>query len=95
MKLQSQSWLAVVLAGLFAIAVSDTTFLQPPGPGPAGNYRDNSVHTTGKEIQIEWTSTLARMDLIVWQDYPRTPEGTSIIVKLSGRLDLHHEKYWP
>ncbi|OHE90553.1 hypothetical protein CORC01_14151 [Colletotrichum orchidophilum] len=66
--------LAVILLGVFfifpACARSENRFRRPPGPGPAGDFRDNPVYTLGDNIDLQWETDLKNIDLILWQQQP-------------------------
>ncbi|UQC84407.1 uncharacterized protein CLUP02_09904, partial [Colletotrichum lupini] len=64
--------LAVLLFGVVfpACARSENRFRRPPGPGPAGDFRDNPVYTLGDNIDLQWEMDLKNIDLILWQQQP-------------------------
>ncbi|KAJ0320190.1 hypothetical protein COL5a_009815 [Colletotrichum fioriniae] len=65
-------FLAVFLFGVVfpACTRSENRFRRPPGPGPAGDFRDNPVYTLGDNIDLQWEMDLKNIDLIVWQQQP-------------------------
>jgi hypothetical protein len=74
--------LALAFAACLVGVRSTSSFSQPPGSGPAGNYRDNPEYDVGEKIDVQWTSDLERMDLWLWQEYPAAAEGSYYYYKL-------------
>ncbi|KAH6889648.1 hypothetical protein B0T10DRAFT_38069 [Thelonectria olida] len=51
-------------------AIAETSFSQPPSSGPANNFQDNPTYKVGEKIDLQWSSNLTSMDLVLWQQYP-------------------------
>ena len=58
------------LAAFFAVVSAQGTFIQPPPPGPTGDFSNDASYKLGLNITIEWESDLQNMDLLVFQQYP-------------------------
>ncbi|KAK5989463.1 hypothetical protein PT974_10984 [Cladobotryum mycophilum] len=73
--------LFTAIAGVY----SESSFSQPPAAGPNSIYRDNPRYKVGQEIDLQWTSDLEYMDLLLWQQYPSAQQGqvgyTSLLSK--------------
>ncbi|KAH6985821.1 hypothetical protein BKA56DRAFT_579176 [Ilyonectria sp. MPI-CAGE-AT-0026] len=74
--------LGLSLAAFIPTVRSESSFSQPPGPGPAGNYRDNPTYEVGEKIDIQWSSDLETMDLLLWQEYPGAGDSSSFFDRL-------------
>lgn len=77
---------AVVLGALAAGVRATSSFVQPPAAGPEGNYRDNPIYHPGEKIDMQWTSDLDLMDLLLWQEYPPAGDGNFFYVSLLGKI---------
>ncbi|KAF7543279.1 hypothetical protein G7Z17_g10872 [Cylindrodendrum hubeiense] len=78
----SPALLGLSLAAFIPTVLSTSAFSQPPGPGPAGNYRDNPVYEVGEKIDMQWSSDLETMDLLLWQEYPNAGNGQNYYWRL-------------
>ncbi|KAK2595656.1 hypothetical protein QQS21_006629 [Conoideocrella luteorostrata] len=67
---------AVLIAALSTAVTCQSQFILPPPPGPPGNYQDNPTHKEGQKLEVQWTSNLSYMNLILWQEYPVPPDTT-------------------
>lgn len=79
--------LLLLLGFLFPIcARSENRFRRPPGPGPAGDFRDNPVYRLGDRIDLQWDTDLDAVDVLVRQ---KQPNGVAkpAYAKLAGKPD--------
>lgn len=90
LKMHSRLLVGTLFALYGPLARCDTSFLQPPAEGPPGNYRDNPSYDVGERIDVQWTSDLDFMDLILWQDYPDAGNGQNFFIKLLGTFIPAH-----
>ncbi|KAF7557913.1 hypothetical protein G7Z17_g233 [Cylindrodendrum hubeiense] len=69
----------VCLVAFISGARSESAFVQPSNSGPANNYQDNPTYAVGKTIDVQWTSDLSSMDIVVWQQYPISSDSTNYV----------------
>ncbi|KAH7125944.1 hypothetical protein EDB81DRAFT_810201 [Dactylonectria macrodidyma] len=82
----------ILLGALVAGVRSEASFVMPPPGGPAYNYQDNPEYKVGKTINVEWTSDLSSMDLVIWQQYPAAiGQGFVRLVDHTTRLSIDWE----
>ncbi|KAK1977620.1 hypothetical protein LZ30DRAFT_731329 [Colletotrichum cereale] len=48
----------------------ENRFRQPPGSGPASNYRDNPSYRLGSQVDLEWDTDFEAIDLLLWHQAP-------------------------
>ncbi|KAF4981264.1 hypothetical protein FZEAL_2890 [Fusarium zealandicum] len=85
-------FLLPLLAALAAFPASvfceDSVFIQPGGPGAAGDYRYGLTYEVGEIMEVQWDSDIEIMDIVVFQDYPKTEtEGEAYYVNLKVSMD--------
>ena len=66
---QLSLWLAT-----FAGVSATGSFIQPPQPGPTGDFSNDPTYKIGSIMSVEWESNLNSMDLRLFQQYP-LPDG--------------------
>ena len=66
---QLSLWLAT-----FAGVSATGSFIQPPQPGPTGDFSNDPTYKIGSIMSVEWESNLTSMDLRLFQQYP-LPDG--------------------
>ncbi|OHW99299.1 hypothetical protein CSPAE12_02001 [Colletotrichum incanum] len=57
-------------------ARAENRFRRPPGPGPAGDFRDNPSYTLGSQLDLQWETDFESIDLLIWQEADYSPEPT-------------------
>ena len=72
---QSTRFLAAFFVGLSVLFLSvDAGYFinPPPGPCHAANVADGTVYNVGDRIELQWSTTLARMTIALWQGIEQT-----------------------
>ncbi|GKT66409.1 hypothetical protein ColTof4_03901 [Colletotrichum tofieldiae] len=57
-------------------ARAENRFRRPPGPGPAGDFRDNPSYALGSQLDLQWETDFESIDLLIWQEADYSPEPT-------------------
>jgi hypothetical protein len=70
---------------LLSPALGETKFSQPRSGGLAGFYRNNPHYTVGEKMNIQWTSDLEFIDLVLWLEYPAPTAGEASRETLLGK----------
>lgn len=53
-------------------AESDGYFIVPPAAQAAGDYKGNKVYFVGEAVQLQWTTDLSSLSLLLWQQNNNT-----------------------
>ncbi|KAK1724643.1 uncharacterized protein BDZ83DRAFT_329158 [Colletotrichum acutatum] len=75
--------IASILLPLLSLLFRDctgSTFYQPPGSGPAGDFRDNSQYTLGEIVDLQWETDDTSIDLYLVQTLPEDEVATILFV---------------
>ncbi|KPM43184.1 hypothetical protein AK830_g3362 [Neonectria ditissima] len=77
--MHSLTLFVVGLVAFIAGVRADSSFVTPPNGGPANNYQDNPSYDLGETINVEWTSDLSSIDIVIWQQYPTSPSSSNMV----------------